>query len=168
MIEHIDTIKQMHSTTWHWRQKPELAAVWPTPSPKNSLLFAMTESNGELIEAVYLRNGEFARNHEKNPDMLEELGDTGMMLCTAIGPDFPKIAGADLGPFEPTIDFLCFRVAQANWLTNDDEPLMGDQVGVAIFQALAIVCHLFAEHDADPVAYVEAKLQRTYDKFVTA
>lgn len=79
-----ETLKRCHEIVWTYRR--ELEHVWPTPSTEDALLFAFTEL-GEAIDAHLRSKPEYARNRDKDMDVLDELADCAMMLLTALGPE---------------------------------------------------------------------------------
>ena len=80
-----DEMQQLAATVWRFRA--EMADVWPTPDTLDSLRFAFTEA-GEAMDAYLRTKGGYARNHERQPTVNEELADCALMLFTALGPDF--------------------------------------------------------------------------------
>ncbi len=66
-----------------FRSRPDVAAVWATPSPYESLRFAATEI-AEALDAELRQNAIFARNNHKNLEVNAELADHVIMLVTAI------------------------------------------------------------------------------------
>ena len=78
-----DTLHTAHGLVWQARA--ELEPYWPTPNTQDALLFALTEL-GEAVDADLRTNGDYARNRDKDLDVLDELADCAMMLLTAMGP----------------------------------------------------------------------------------
>ena len=78
-------LQALHAELWAFRE--EMAGVWPTPEPLDSLRFSFTEA-GEAMDAYLRVKGGYARNHAKEPDVLGELADCAMMLMTALGSDY--------------------------------------------------------------------------------
>ena len=167
MLKHINTIKDMHELVWQFRSMAELNAVWKTPEPHQCLKFACTEC-GELMD-VELREEDFARNSEKQGDFLGELADVGIMLCSALGPQFPEnYIYSTFRKQEPfTVSDLMFRVSWSNSIMNEHRGESAANAGAV--ESLMLVCDLFEQQQgADPIHYVRVKLERTYRKFVRA
>jgi len=78
-----DTLRECHRIVWQYRA--ELESAWPTPTTEDALLFAFTEL-GEAVDAHLRSKPEYARNRDKDLDVLDELADCAMMLLTAMGP----------------------------------------------------------------------------------
>lgn len=76
-----DTLRECHRIVWQYRA--ELESVWPTPTTEDALLFAFTEL-GEAVDAHLRSKPEYARNRDKDLDVLDELADCAMMLLTAM------------------------------------------------------------------------------------
>lgn len=72
-------IERTHKLIWAAREA--LEEVWPTPPPRDCLLFAIAEC-GELIEAlVYYENDKYSPNR-KQEDFLDELADVVIMILS--------------------------------------------------------------------------------------
>jgi hypothetical protein len=80
-----NTLRQCHEIVWSYRK--QLEEYWPTPCQEHALLFAHTELS-ESIDAFLRGKPEYARNNDKDLDVLEELADCALMVLTAVGPDF--------------------------------------------------------------------------------
>lgn len=81
MNEIITILQECHRLVWQYRA--ELEPYWPTPTTDDALLFAFTEL-GEAVDAHLRSKPEYARNRDKDLDVLDELADCAMMLLTAL------------------------------------------------------------------------------------
>jgi len=63
----------------------DIGDTWPDPDIVDSYIFLVSEI-GEvgdaLLRANYGHRGDYARNNSKQPDLVAELGDVYLMLCT--------------------------------------------------------------------------------------
>jgi len=85
-----ETLKECKRIVWAYRK--ELEHVWPCPDIWDSLLFCQTEL-GEAIDAYLRSKPEYARNRDKDLDVLDELGDLALMAFTALGAEHEEVCG---------------------------------------------------------------------------
>lgn len=85
-----DIIRQLYRDVWDWRKNVmEPGTRWTTPDPLDALRFAYSEM-GETFSAM-LRDGTYARNHEREDTREKELAQCVIMLLTAIPFDLPTL-----------------------------------------------------------------------------
>ncbi len=105
-----EELRECHAIVWQWRAK--LADVWPTPNRLDALRFAVTEA-AEAMDAWLRLNGGYARNHDKNLSVEDELADCAMMLLTAAGEKWqPRLP---LRCYESKLDHIVFYVASLRY-----------------------------------------------------
>jgi len=75
-------VSEMYTNVWSMRQF--LDDVWPTPDMWTSLRFAVTEA-AEALDAELRTDARWARNNDKNLDVIDELADCTLMLLTSLG-----------------------------------------------------------------------------------
>lgn len=80
-----DILQEAHRRVWTFRRK--YGNWWATPTILDAIRFAGTEAF-EAVDALLRCNTNYARNNERQQDILEELADCAMMLLTALGPDY--------------------------------------------------------------------------------
>jgi len=81
----INTLQEAHSRVWTFRRK--YSKWWSTPDALDSLRFAYTEA-AEALDAHLRQKGGYARNNEREQDIVSELADCAIMLLTALGPNY--------------------------------------------------------------------------------
>lgn len=102
-----EELRECHAIVWQWRAK--LADVWPTPNRLDALRFAVTEA-AEAMDAWLRLNGGYARNHDKNLSVEDELADCAMMLLTAAGEKWqPHVP---FRYYESKLEHIVFYVAR--------------------------------------------------------
>jgi NTP pyrophosphatase (non-canonical NTP hydrolase) len=103
----VNEVKQVHEMVWAFREFME--PYWPTPGPADSLRYAFTEA-GEAMDAwLRQQRPNDARNNERQPDVLDELADAAIMLCTA---EIERPRGYYY-PSNRGIDGICLDIALA-------------------------------------------------------
>ena len=76
------TLEEAFTMLWEYRYR--LEGQWHTPRQLDCLRFACTEA-GEALDAQLRQDPTFHRNTDRDRDYAEEIADTAMMLCTALG-----------------------------------------------------------------------------------
>lgn len=102
MLSPIDAYRTVHDTVGHiWDERAQMSHYWPTPPRVDAIPFGITEINecleimqfyllegsqamGRTYDAMLRMKPEYARNNQKEIDMLAELADTMMMLGSSI------------------------------------------------------------------------------------
>lgn len=108
-----EELRECHAIVWQWRAK--LADVWPTPNRLDALRFAVTEA-AEAMDAWLRLNGGYARNHDKDLSVEDELADCAMMLLTAAGEDWePPQREIHVDAFNATLEDIALNVTMLCW-----------------------------------------------------
>ena len=81
-----DALTKWRGMVWEFRR--QMAGYWPTPDTLDAARFAVTEI-GEAMDAFLRLDGGYARNRQRDPDVLDELADVAMMTLTAMGERAP-------------------------------------------------------------------------------
>lgn len=93
-----DTLRTCHATVWQYRAELESVLI---PVPRDhAILFALTEL-GEAADAELRTMPQYARNHSKDLNMLDELADFAFDLLTAMGPE-PRVTDIGVGTMTHT------------------------------------------------------------------
>lgn len=152
MLDTANEIKRTHAIVWQYRTR--LQAKWPTPGRIDALRFAFTEA-GEAMDAYLRQIPMYARNNNRNMSVPDELADCAMMLCTAL-PDTYQFRNVQPSPLKPTLDGICFAVADA-MLTGD------------VLDPLAMIAeYLDTNYSAAMAVWVELRLRRIERKVTGA
>lgn len=123
------TLQEAYRMVWNFRKMSE--GRWPTPTPRDSALYAVTEIAEAIDARLRLENPDHVRNNERNEDVLAELADAAIMLLTALGPDYKfnhHICGPALGPvtLERVMQLACSCFGNsAKVHTTDIQYLLG-------------------------------------------
>jgi hypothetical protein len=97
-----DILQEAHRRVWTFRRK--YGNWWATPTILDAIRFAGTEAF-KAVDALLRCNTSYARNNERQQDILEELADCAVMLLTALGPDYVFRPSNTAYPY-PSEDFV--------------------------------------------------------------
>jgi hypothetical protein len=159
-----------------WAFRAEAEYVWPTPNTQDALRFACTEA-AETIDANLRLVGGYARNHAKEPSVVNELADTFMMLVTALGKGYTF--GLDVNkcdyPWDKTyaFDYIYYLCGLALHKYNSEEITSkdGNKVSFAWHvdaeYAIGIIMWTMNELGVDCGQVVTDRMQRIREKNCT-
>lgn len=110
------TPQELHAAVW--RVRAEIGHVWLTPPPIDCLRYALTEVGEAMDASLRAQRPGDARNHARDLDVLDELGDCAIMLCSAL----PAIEVAGYGLRNSSLDDIAGAVAHALSGKEDRRP----------------------------------------------
>ena len=158
--EAVDVAK-LHRMVWKFRR--EIEPYFPTPSPLDSLRFAVTEA-AEALDAYLRQNGDYKRNNDKTHSIPQELAQCALMLLTAYPPNVP-IAG-DFPVFYPSgIDAAVMVVhdAYAHCVTHEQFSQRCCQDAIWVISS-----YLVHQHGTTLEAELRTAMDRMLDKHMPA
>lgn len=113
------TLRQCHEIVWTARE--ELKDVWKIPPQRDALIFALSEL-GEVADAMMRTKPEYARNNDRDMDVLDEWADYALMLFTALGPHATLTLDAFfIGADELHGRWLSGAALDLSWMLEDIE-----------------------------------------------
>lgn len=102
-------ITHLHAEVW--RVRAEIDHAWLTPSPIDCLRYAVTEVAEAMDAWLRAQRPDNARNNSRQMDVLDELGDCALMLCSTLPLDKPPIQRTS-SVHKITLDELVYVVAR--------------------------------------------------------
>lgn len=102
-------IADLHAAVW--RVRAEIGHAWLTPSPIDCLRYAVTEVAEAMDAWLRAQRPDDTRNNSRQMDVLDELGDCAIMLCSTLSLDKPPIQRTS-SVHKITLDELVYVVAR--------------------------------------------------------